>query len=117
MHILKENEKALEKLGSHFLRQYYNARKIQTRRYEAETLENQEKVIVYERDGHRWYLNSRYDPDYASKVYAEYYEKIQDYSVLCVFGLSDGRAVRELLLNCNQTHSVLIYEQIGRAHV
>ncbi len=110
MHILKENEKALEKLGSHFLRQYYNARKIQTRRYEAETLENQEKVIVYERDGHRWYLNSRYDPDYASKVYAEYYEKIQDYSVLCVFGLSDGRAVRELLLNCNQTHSVLIYE-------
>lgn len=110
MRIVEKNEKALESYNQKFLEKYYDVKKKQTQRYEIQELENQEKVIVCTRDGHQWYLNSRYDPEYAADMYAAAYEKVQDFSVLCIFGMSDGRAVRKLLANCNRTHTVLIYE-------
>lgn len=70
----------------------------------------EENIICRLQDNREWRLNSIYDPEMASALYAERYGKIKDFAVLCIYGLSDGRTIRHLLRNCNETQTILIYE-------
>ncbi|MEG1946218.1 MAG: 6-hydroxymethylpterin diphosphokinase MptE-like protein [Lachnospiraceae bacterium] len=70
----------------------------------------EESIFGINRAEHLWYLNSKYDAKKAAREYAKRYEKESDYKIFFVFGLSDGKAIQELLKICNNTNRVVIYE-------
>lgn len=110
MNIAERNEQALLRLGKKFVAGYQSAKESGlTHCFVTETMNHQE-IICRESNGYNWRLNSIYEPEKAAEKYAERMGKFKDYAVVCVFGLSDGRAVRRLCENCNGTQSVVIYE-------
>lgn len=56
-----------------------------------------------------WYLNSRLKPEYAAGIYAERYN-IRLYGIYFIFGLSDGRHVRNILKKCDETNKIVVCE-------
>lgn len=110
MSILEKNEEILKNIHTEFYDKYLEAKHTIQTDCIIEELEDGEKIICRIWEGHEWRLNSAYDPNRAANLYADRYGKWCDFAVLCIFGLSDGKAVRELLKNCNETQSVIIYE-------
>ncbi len=110
MEILVKNEAALRRHGDIFFEAYEEAKKGSICHcYIAET-EREEKIICCARESRLWRLNSYYNPNRAAKLYAERYDKIQDFAGIYFFGLSDGRVIKEVLKKCNETQHILIYE-------
>lgn len=70
---------------------------------------NGEETIAVKRGEKLWYLNSRLNPEYAASVYAKRYH-IRLYGIYFIFGLSDGRHVREILKNCDETNRIVVCE-------
>lgn len=68
-----------------------------------------ETIIAVQREQHIYYLNSRYNPLYAAKVYAKRYPH-HAYGTYFVFGFSDGMHIRELLRNNDKTNHIIICE-------
>ena len=58
--------------------------------------------------GRWWNLNSRIDPELAAAYYAKRYP-MRIYQVYFIFGFSDGRHVRHMLRQCDDTNHVVIY--------
>lgn len=122
--ILEKNEAALKRLGEKFWGLYETAKKdweeskkntnAESEKREdgcvVENCENGERILCCVRENRKWRLNSIYEPMEAAKMYASRYERIKDFAFLCFFGLSDGRAVREILKKCNDTQLICIYE-------
>ena len=71
---------------------------------------NGEKYPVAETEQGTWQLNSRYNPEQASQIYARRYETIRLYESFVVFGLSDGRALRYMLSYGDDTNFWIVYE-------
>lgn len=111
MSTLEKNEALLRSVaGERFMEAYEKVKNEEKRNCSVETCDNNQKIICYLRNGRKWRLNSIYDPDHAAELYAERYGKIRDFAPVCIFGLSDGKAVRRILENCNETQPVFIYE-------
>ena len=55
-----------------------------------------------------WHLNSRLDPEMAAACYAERYPT-RIYQVYFIFGFSDGRHIRCILNQCDNTNRIVIY--------
>lgn len=108
--IKEENEKALyEVWGENYTK--YDAFMIdENGGYCLEETIGGETIIGVIRDGYEYRLNSIYGPQRAAKQHAQRYEIIKNYSLIGVLGLSDGRAIREVLEYCNDTHTLIIYE-------
>jgi hypothetical protein len=75
-----------------------------------ETAVNGEQYPVLLLDNQEWELNSRYEPTGAAQIYAKRYEKPRAYAVYFVFGIGDGRAVREMLTHGDDSNFYAIYE-------
>lgn len=110
MDILERNEQALHRLGEVFFGGYQSVKERGvTHCFVAETVNHQE-IICRQRNGYSWRFNSIYEPELAAEKYAMNCGKFNDYAIICVFGLSDGRAIRRLCENCNGTQKLVIYE-------
>ena len=79
------------------------------RRVQAKELENGERVLTVEKDGHTWYLNSRLDPGGASDLYAKRYP-VKPFYRYFLFGMSDGRVIRNLYEQCGESNALIICE-------
>ena len=110
MNILERNETALRKRNDKFFEKYKEKKQSEYDNCIVETGIENKDIIYYYFENHRWRLNSIYEPENASAMYAERYGVIKDYQVLCVFGLSDGKIIRNLINNCNGTQKLVIYE-------
>lgn len=71
---------------------------------------NGEKYPVAETEQGVWQLNSRYDPEQAAQIFANRYEKLHPYENTVVFGLSDGRTLRNMLEKGDDTNFWVVYE-------
>ena len=65
------------------------------------------QILVVNKDGRLWNLNSRLDPETVSAIYAETCE-IKKFGVYFVFGCSDGRHIREIMKKCDDTNRVIV---------
>lgn len=110
MNILERNETALRKRNDKFFEKYKEKKQSKYDNCTVETGIENKNIIYYYFENHRWRLNSMYEPEIASAMYAERYGVIKDYAVLCIFGLSDGKVIRNLINNCNGTQKLVIYE-------
>lgn len=110
MTVLEQNEEALRCLEDDFYNLYTENRTHEIESVVIEETVDGKKIICRVRDGYEWRLNSIYDSEKAAELYADRYEKIQDYCVVCIYGISDGMAIRKMLANYNETQTVLIYE-------
>lgn len=71
---------------------------------------NGKKIVVMHQE-HDIILNSAVDPDYASEVFAEGYQKeLHEYDVVFMFGLSDGRVLEKLVEKVSNTITFVVYE-------
>jgi hypothetical protein len=68
-----------------------------------------ENIIAVQQEGRCWHLNSTIDTAYAAKVYTERYH-IRSFATYFIFGISDGRHIREFLRKCNDTNHIIIGE-------
>ena len=107
MTLLDKNEKAWKQRNKALLEQLYSIT-IDNNIITAET-EKQEKIFGIQTTDRVWYLNSRLDPEAAARCYAKRYPP-RIYETYFVFGLSDGRHIRELLGQCDDTNHVIVYE-------
>ncbi|MCI5620231.1 MAG: DUF115 domain-containing protein [Lachnospiraceae bacterium] len=71
---------------------------------------NDQRYPVVETSQGVWQLNGRYNPEQAALVYANRYQKLQSYESIVVFGLSDGRALRQMLSYGDETNFWIVYE-------
>lgn len=111
MNIRETNERALStKMSDRHYEQYRELQEKELSNCYVERCENQENIICVLENERIWRLNSVYNPTKAAKLYAKRYNVIVDYAVICVFGISDGKMIRELLKNCNGTQLVIVYE-------
>jgi hypothetical protein len=107
MEILEKNRKALaEKLPKllPILDEYRIKGEISVQR-----AQDGEKVITLQREDRSWHLNSMIDTAYAARVYTERYH-IRGFATYFIFGISDGRHIREFLSKCNDTNHIIIGE-------
>lgn len=111
MDIQSKNEEALvAKFGETFYQKYQEQLRNTEDSCYIRTCSDNQKIICQMRDGVEWRMNSIHDPVRAAELYADRYKNMRDYAVVCVFGLSDGRAVEQLLNRCNGTQTIFIYE-------
>lgn len=68
-----------------------------------------QQILYKMHEGKPWNLNSRLDAQTAAEVYASRYE-IRIYGSYFIFGLSDGRCVREIMRKCDETNFLMICE-------
>lgn len=71
---------------------------------------NGKSVIEVIAQGREWHLNSVYEPEMAAKMYAGRYKDVKSFWVYFVFGISDGRHLREMLKQFDDTNKLFIYE-------
>lgn len=65
------------------------------------------EVISLQREGRRWYLNSRLDAQTVAQIYADGCE-VKDYGVYFLFGFADGLHINALLSKCNNTNKLIV---------
>lgn len=68
-----------------------------------------EDIIAIEKEGHMWYLNSRYDAEYAASIWAEPVSDINYASVIIVFGFGTGVYLKKLREQYPK-NIILVYE-------
>lgn len=110
MGILEKNEKILKECREPFFENYIKVKDREIEKCFIQEIQNNEKIICYLKENRGWRLNSIYEPEKAAGLYAKRYNKLQDYAVACFFGVSDGKAIRKVLENTNDTHTIIIYE-------
>lgn len=110
MSIPERNEQAIRRFGGEFVRGYQSLKECGCSHCFVTEAVNHQEIICQERDGYNWRLNSIYEPQLAAEKYAQGCGSFGDYQVICVFGLSDGRVIRELCRKCNGTQRLIIYE-------
>lgn len=74
-----------------------------------EHVKNGTSVLTIQHDGRKWFLNSRLDPQMAAELYVQRYP-IRKFGTYFIFGLSDGRHIREFLKQCDDTNHVIVCE-------
>lgn len=73
------------------------------------TLQNGVKILEIEENGYIWNLNSRLDPEGAADLYAKRYQ-VKPFYRYFIFGFSDGRAIRKILKQCDDSNIIIICE-------
>lgn len=92
--VLKYNRLTYEKVEQICIKQQEQSGKEVT-----VTAQNGMKIPVIWKENQIWYMNSIYNPLQAAVEWAKQYDtpEINDYSIFIIFGIGDGRAIRELL--------------------
>lgn len=73
---------------------------------------NGEEIQLLNIDNRMWLLNSTYNPTEAARVWVKQYEKdtkINNHSIFSILGMSDGRAIKELM-KCTKFSAMIVYE-------
>lgn len=110
MKIQEQNEQAIKRLGETFVYKYEAIKQCNLEHCFVTETVNQQNIICQNRDGYNWRLNSIYEPELAADKYVMNRKTFNDYAIICVFGMSDGRIIRRLCERCNGTQKLLIYE-------
>lgn len=71
---------------------------------------NEEPILAKEKEGRMWYLNSRYDVQYAAKVLADAQGEIHYRNIFILCGLGNGMYLQELLKRLGDENIVIAYE-------
>lgn len=74
-----------------------------------EHAKNDTSVLTIQVNGRKWFLNSRLHPQMAARLYVQRYP-IRKFGTYFIFGLSDGKHIREFLKQCDDTNHVIVYE-------
>lgn len=74
-----------------------------------ETAKNGDHVIAIKHSERKWFLNSKLNPQKAAEIYAKRYPA-RAFGTYFIFGLSDGKHIREFLKGCDDTNHVIVYE-------
>lgn len=75
-----------------------------------ETAENGRMYPIVIKDGMKYSLNSRYNPEKASIQYVSQFEKKNAYSVFFIAGFGDGRSIKILADSIDNTMTLVVYE-------
>lgn len=70
----------------------------------------EEDIMVINRNGRLYYLNSRYSDEEFTKNWAKQFEGDNYKTVYIIFGLSNFRCVKELIKNAGEENAILLYE-------
>jgi len=65
------------------------------------------EILIMEKNGRLWNLNSRLDPETVAIIYAESCQ-IKKFGIYMVFGFMDGRHIRNILKKCDETNKVIV---------
>ena len=65
------------------------------------------EILVMEKEGHQWNLNSRLDPDTVATIYAESCQ-IKKFGIYIIFGFMDGRHIRSIVQKCDDTNKIVV---------
>ena len=71
---------------------------------------SEEDVMVINRNGRLYYLNSRYSDEEFAKNWAKQFESDNYKTVYIIFGLSNFRCAKELIKNAGKENAILLYE-------
>lgn len=71
---------------------------------------NGEKYPILWQGDQEWELNSRYEPTKAAEIYAKRYENSKPYTVYFIFGISDSRALRQMISYGDDSNFYVVYE-------
>lgn len=71
---------------------------------------SEEDIMVINRNGRLYYLNSRYSDEEFAKNWAKQFEGDNYKTVYIIFGLSNFRCVKELIKNVGKESAILLYE-------
>lgn len=71
--------------------------------------QNKDKILVINKNNRNWRLGSIIDPGHAAHLYGLRYMK-RAFCIYFVFGLSDGRYVREMLKQYDKTNQIIVCE-------
>lgn len=71
---------------------------------------NGEPAVCYHSDNGDVWLNSRYNPSKEASIFMEEHVKIDENSLACFFGLSNGMFAQEIRKNSKYNSRILIYE-------
>lgn len=71
---------------------------------------NNQPIVVYHKQDKEYYLNSRYNPAFAAKIFMAMYSDITDKSGLIMFGLSNGMFAREYFDSIKKDVFLFVYE-------
>ena len=72
-------------------------------------------IIAFKKDDRFYYVNSRYNPEEAAKVWADRMKDSNPMSLYIIFGLGNGMHIRELLKNVGETAFVIAVEPSAEA--
>lgn len=69
-----------------------------------------EPILAVLREGHAFYLNSRYDAENNARVWGEQFGDTKLNAAVLIFGIGDGRHIRELVKNAAAASHYIVYE-------
>lgn len=72
-------------------------------------------IMAFKKDDRFYYVNSRYNPDDAAKVWADRMKDSNPMSIYIIFGLGNGMHIRELLKNIGETAVIIAVEPCTEA--
>ena len=72
-------------------------------------------IIAFKKKDRFYYVNSRYNPEEAAKVWADRMKDSNPMSLYIIFGLGNGMHIRELLKNVGETAFVIAVEPSAEA--
>ena len=72
-------------------------------------------IMAFKKDDRFYYVNSRYNPDDAAKVWADRMKDSNPMSIYIIFGLGNGMHIRELLKIIGETAFVIAVEPCAEA--
>lgn len=72
-------------------------------------------IIAFKKDDRFYYVNSRYNPDEAAKVWADRMKDSNPMSLYIIFGLGNGMHIRELLKIIGETAVIIAVEPCTEA--
>lgn len=107
MGLLAENKKILEEKYTVLLDEL-NETVIDSSMEIVESLDGK-KIVKITKDNHEWYLNSKNYPEEAADIFAKRYSP-RIYGQYYVFGFSDGRCIRKMIEEFDETNRMVIYE-------
>lgn len=71
---------------------------------------NSEQIVTYQKENICYYLNSRYNPQYAAKKFMTRYSRITNKSGLVMFGLANGMFAKEYFESNKNDVFLIVYE-------